>query len=84
MPGKNTIRFDFTYDGGGQGKGGLGVILVNDKKVAEARIDQTQCCMFSLDEGADVGRDDGTPVSEDYPVPAAFTGRIDKVTVEVR
>lgn len=83
-PGKNTVRFDFTYDGGGRGKGGVGAILVNGKKVAEARIDQTQCCMFSLDEGTDVGRDDGTPVTEDYAVPAAFTGQIDKVTVEVR
>ena len=33
-------------------KGGLGTILVNGQKVAEARIDQTQCCMFSLDEAA--------------------------------
>jgi hypothetical protein len=59
-PGKATIRFEFAYDGGGAGKGGLGTILVNGNKVAEARIDQTQCCVFSLDEAADVGRNDGT------------------------
>ena len=65
-PGKATIRFDFAYDGGGIGKGGMGTIFVNDQKVAEGRIDRTQCCIFSADEGADVGIDDGTPVSEDY------------------
>ena len=83
VPGKNTIRFEFAYDGGGAGKGGLGTILINGKKVAQARIDQTQCCMFSLDEAADVGRNDGTPVTEDYKVPFAFNGVIDKVTINV-
>ena len=81
--GKNTIRFEFTYDGGGAGKGGSGVILLNGKKVAEGRIDQTECCTFSLDEAADVGRNDGTPVTEDYKVPFAFKGVIDKVTISL-
>lgn len=27
--GKATLRFEFAYDGGGLGKGGLGTILVN-------------------------------------------------------
>jgi hypothetical protein len=79
--GKNTIRFEFAYDGGGAGKGGLGTILVNGQKVAEARIDQTECCTFSLDEAADVGLNGGTPVTEDYKVPFAFNGVIDKVTI---
>ena len=82
-PGKNTIRFDFAYDGGGPGKGGQGVILVNGQKVAEGRIDQTLCCLLSLDETADVGRNDGTPVTEDYKVPFAFNGVIDKVTIDL-
>jgi hypothetical protein len=56
---------------------------LNGEKVAEARIDQTQCCLFSGDEGADVGRDDGTPVSEDYQVPFAFNGTINKVTIDL-
>ena len=65
-PGKSTIRFEFVYDGGGVGKGGTGTIFVNDKKVATGRIDQTQCCAFSADEGADVGEDEGTPVTEAF------------------
>jgi arylsulfatase len=79
--GKVTLRFEFAYDGGGTGKGGMGTLFVNGKKVASGRIDQTQCCAFSGDEGADVGSDEGTPVTEAYKVPFKFTGKIDKVTI---
>ena len=82
--GKATIRFEFAYDGGGLGKGGTGTILVNGKKVAEGRIDRTQGSVFSADEGADVGVDDDTPVTEDYKEPNKFTGKIDKVTIELK
>jgi arylsulfatase len=81
--GKVTLRFEFAYDGGGVGKGGMGTLFVNGKKVASARIDQTQCCAFSGDEGADVGSDEGTPVTEAYKVPFKFTGKIDKVTIDL-
>jgi arylsulfatase len=82
--GKATIRYDFTYDGGGLGKGGTGIILVNGDKVAQGRIDHTQAIIFSADEGADVGMDSETPVSDDYkPGDNRFTGKIHKVVVEV-
>jgi arylsulfatase len=85
-PGKATVRFEFAYDGGGLGKGGLGTILVNGQKVAEGRIDMTQAMFFSADEGADVGEDGETPVTEDYGIPAPykFTGQIEKVTLDVK
>ncbi len=84
--GKATIRFEFAYDGGGLGKGGLGTIFVNGKKVAQGRIDQTQPMIFSADEGADVGEDGETPVTEDYGVPAPyrFTGKIGKITIDLK
>jgi arylsulfatase len=82
--GKATVRFEFAYDGGGIGKGGLGTIFVNGTKVAEARIERTQPMVFSADETADVGVDEGMPVSEDYKVgDNAFTGKIRKVTIEI-
>ena len=87
MPaGKATIRFEFAYDGGGIGKGGTGTIFVNGKKVAEGRIEQTQPMCFSADEGADVGEDGETPVVENYGIPAPykFTGKIDKVTIDLK
>ena len=82
--GAATIRFDFAYDGGGLGKGGLGTVYVNDKKVGEGRIDRTQPIIFSADETADVGEDDATPVTEDYKAyDNKFTGKIHKVTVDL-
>ncbi len=85
-PGKSTIRFDFAYDGGGPGKGGVGTIFVNGEQVAQGRIERTQAMMFSADETADVGIDLGTPVVETIGSEAKsrFTGRIPKLTVEVR
>jgi arylsulfatase len=82
--GKHTLRYEFAYDGGGIGKGGSGKILVDGKTVAEGRIERTQGMMFSLDESADVGMDNATPVLEDYKAPhGVFTGKVDKVTVDV-
>jgi arylsulfatase len=85
-PGKATITFDFKYDGGGIGKGGTGTLSVNGQKVAEGRIERTQPGIFSADETADVGIDLGTPVVEAVGAEAKsrFTGRIPKVTLEVR
>ena len=84
--GKHTVRFDFAYDGGGPGKGGLGTLFVNGAKVAEGRIEHTQGGMFSADETTDVGIDLGTPVVEAIGAEAKsrFTGHIPKVTVEVK
>ena len=85
-PGKATIKYDFAYDGGGPGKGGTGTLFVNGEKVAEGRIEHTQAGIFSADETADVGIDLGTPVVEAIGAEAKskFTGKIDKVTVEVK
>jgi len=83
-PGKATIRYEFAYDGGGLGKGGKATISVNGKQVATGRIERTQCCFYSADEGTDVGADEGTPVTEAYKPPFKFTGKIASVTVELK
>lgn len=85
MPaGKVTIRFEFAYDGGGLGKGGMGKIFVNGQEVASGRIEKTQPNIFSADEGTDVGLDEGTAVSSTYSIPFKFTGKIHKVTVDLK
>lgn len=84
-PGKVTVRYEFAIDSGeGVGRGGTGTLFVNDRKVAEGRIARTICCTFSFDEGTDVGRDDGTPVSEDYRSPNRFTGTIRQVQIDLK
>jgi arylsulfatase len=54
--------------------------------LAEGRIEHTQGIIFSVEEGTDVGRDGETPVVEDYGIPAPykFTGKIDKVTIDLK
>jgi len=81
--GKSTIRFDFDNDGGEVGAGGTGKLFINDQQVAEGRIEKTVPYRLALDETFDVGRDTGTPVVETYQVPFAFTGHLQKVTLNL-
>jgi arylsulfatase len=83
--GKATVKMDFAYDGGGRAKGGLVTLYVNGKKAGQGRVERTQPGIFSVDDAADVGMDEGTPVIEDYqPRDTRFTGTIRKVVVEVK
>lgn len=85
-PGKATVRFEFAYAGGGPGKGGKGTLFVNDEKVAEGDIPNTQAGIFSADETADVGIDLGTPVVEAIGAEhqSKFNGRIPQLTISVK
>ena len=82
-PGKSTIVFDFAYDGGKPGAGGTGTFSVNGKKTGEGRIDRTMLVGFSFDETFDIGEDTGTPAG-DYQIPFRFTGKLEKVTFDLK
>ena len=83
-PGKHTIVFDFTYDGPGFGKGGTGVLKVDDKEIANKKIPFTIPFLMTLDETFDVGVDTRTPVDDnDYQVPFRFTGKLNKLTFKL-
>ena len=73
-------------DGGGLAKGGMDPLYVNDKKVAQGRIERVQPMVFFADETADVGIDLATPLMEAIGAEGKlpFTGRIRKVVVEVK
>lgn len=85
-PGSHEVKFDFTYDGGGIGKGGMGTLYIDGKQVGHGRIERTQQGIFSADETADVGIDLASPVVErmgsEYK--SKFNGGIPKVVVEVK
>jgi arylsulfatase len=84
-PGKHTIVYEFIPDEAKPGTGGKSVLSVDGQKVAEGHIPKTQPFAFSADEGTDVGEDGETNVSPDYaPVVNKFSGRIARVTVEVK
>jgi len=78
-PGKHTVVYEFKSDGG-LGKGGIGTITIDGNKVAEGRIEKTQPGIFSVDDLADVGTDDGTPVA-DYGGSKKFNGMLNKLAI---
>jgi arylsulfatase A-like enzyme len=80
--GASTVTFEFLYDGGGAGKGGEGVLFIDDQEVARARIEATVAARFGLDTFG-VGIDTGSPVAEDYPAPFAFDGTIQRVDIHL-
>ena len=82
--GKTQIVVDFDYDGGGMGKGGKLTMSANGKKIAGGRLERTIPIQFSLGEGVDIGMDVGSPVDFTYELPFAFTGKIERVTVELK
>jgi arylsulfatase len=94
-PGKHVLEFDFKYDGMGMGtlvyddysgigRGGTGRLKVDGKVVAEQKMENTLPFILEWDENLDVGSDTGTPVADqDYKVPFAFNGKIDKITLTI-
>ena len=83
--GKVRLSINFAYQGkpGERGKPALVVITANGKKVGEGKIPKTVPLQFSLGEGVDVGMDSGSAVDFTYKLPFAFTGKIEKVVVEL-
>jgi arylsulfatase len=82
--GKHQARMEFSYDGGGLGKGGKVSLYVDGNKAAEGRIARTHAFLFSMDETMDVGCDVGEPVSEDYgPRGNSFNGKVNWVQIDV-
>jgi arylsulfatase len=56
---------------------------MNGTKVGESRVDKTILGRFSADETFDTGLDTGTPVSELYASPFKFTGKLQKLEIDV-
>jgi arylsulfatase A-like enzyme len=82
--GEHQVRMEFTYDGGGLGKGGTATLYVDGKKAGEGRVETTASMVFSADDGCDVGRDTGSSVSQDYgPRGNEFNGVIKGVQLAI-
>ena len=79
--GKHFLKYDFVYDGG-RGEGGTGSLYLDGKKVGEGKIAKTHSNTFGIDETADVGEDQNTPVVLNYKGKSKFTGKINKIAVE--
>ncbi len=82
-PGKHTITFDFAYEGG-RGAGGTGMLSLDGNKIGEGKIANTNANTFGIDESADIGTDENTPVNPAYAKKEDFTGKIHSVTIETK
>ena len=78
--GTHTLRFDFMP----AGQGGTLTISENGKEIARGKISHHPTMMAGTTETFDTGRDTGVPVTDDYKNEGIFTGKIEKVTVDVK
>jgi arylsulfatase len=82
--GKNQVRMEFKYDGGGLAKGGDVTLYYDGNPVGSGRVERTQPMGYSADEACDVGCDTGSPASPDYgPTGNRFTGEIEWVQLDI-
>ncbi|OQP43596.1 arylsulfatase [Niastella yeongjuensis] len=78
------VRMEFTYDGGGIGKGGAVSLYIDGQKDGEGHIDRTHALFFSMDETLEIGCDLGEPVSADYgPKGNKFNGKVNWVQIDI-
>ena len=84
--GKVTLVVDLAYEGkpGELGKGATVTLSANGKKVGEGKLPRTVPNKFSLGEGLDIGTDLGSSVDFTYKLPFTFTGKVEKVTFDLK
>jgi arylsulfatase A-like enzyme len=86
-PGKHTIVFDYKADSDALGTGGTGILSVDGAEVAKNSLEHGIPVTFPEDETFDVGADTRTGVAMveyRYDSPFKFTGKIDKLTFDVK
>jgi arylsulfatase A-like enzyme len=84
--GKVSLLAEIAYEGkpGELGKGATVTLSANGKKVGEGKLPRTIPNQFSLSEGLDIGTDLGSAVEFTYELPFTFTGKIEKVTFDLK
>ncbi len=82
-PGHHVLGVQFVSDRGAPGAGGTITLSVDGKPVADGRVAHTPTDYWEND-WLDIGENLLTPVSDDYDVPARFTGRLHSVTLTYR
>lgn len=74
------LRMEFTA---GEGLSGKVSLSANGAAIGSGHIPRTILTRYTLDEGFDIGRDQGTPVCDEYECPAEFTGQLHFVAVDI-
>ena len=79
--GESTLEFRFRKNE--DNNGGVGAFLLNGVEVGSAIIPETTRNAFSIEDGFDIGMDQGSPVTNEYKPPFEFSGTINKVIFDV-
>jgi arylsulfatase len=85
-PGRRVVRAEFAREGDRPGSGGTLTLFDGDRRIGQGRIGRTMPARMQIDEGLDIGLDDGTPLTEAYAdrMPFRFDGQIARVTIDLR
>lgn len=81
-PGSHQVRAEFSYDGGGLGKGGSITLYIDGRPTGNGRVEKTEFLVFSADETCDLGNEYGSPVTSDYST-RKFNGEVNWVEIDV-
>ena len=86
--GRHELRFEFEPTGQpdlahGKGTPAHAQLYIDGKLVGQGDLPVTIPLDIGITEGLTCGRDDGSTVTTDYHAPFAFTGRLEKVVVDV-
>jgi arylsulfatase A-like enzyme len=80
-PGRHKLEMAFEQDGSfGFGLGGTATLRVDGVEAAKGHIAATVPAFLSTD-GAAVGHDTGTPLTDEYTLPFQFQGKIERVDI---
>lgn len=81
--GKSLVRFEFNFTDGKPSGSGLGILYINNEKVGEGKVGRTVNNLYAH-EGLNLGFDDLTTVADSYKAPFAFTGKLNKVILDLK
>lgn len=80
--GSSELVFSFTKNE--TGNGGTGTFYLDGQPIGSGLIEETTLNSFSIEDGFDIGQDQGSPVSKDYQPPFPFSGTIVELVFDLR
>ncbi|MEI6949056.1 arylsulfatase [Paraflavisolibacter sp. H34] len=86
--GHHQLRVEYAYEGSGlapkQSVPGTATLYIDENKVGEVSVSRSLTGNIGQYESIELGRDVVTAVTDKYSVPYAFTGKIRKVTIDLK
>ncbi|MEM9503409.1 MAG: arylsulfatase [Cyanobacteria bacterium P01_E01_bin.43] len=81
--GKVALKAKYKTDSNQPYAGATVTLYANNRKIGQGRVEKSIPNRVTLDETLDIGFDTGTPLTESYELPFAFTGKLDEVSIDL-